>query len=87
MTVHQKIFIYTPTRNFISQLYICKTPKKNYLTENPTERYWNEKKSCPPICAKAIIFLFFWCAHLFLIISKVRRTTFSRHIFARLPTD
>jgi hypothetical protein len=39
------MFMYTPTRNFISQLYICKTPKKNYLTENPTESYWNEKKT------------------------------------------
>ena len=73
MIIQQKIFMYTSTRNFISQLR--KTPTKNYLTEKPTERYWTEK-SCPPICEKAIIFLFFWRAHLFLIINKVRRTYF-----------
>jgi hypothetical protein len=50
--------MYTPTRNFTSELYICKTPEKKYLAENPIESYWTEK-SCPPVCEKEIFFSFF----------------------------
>jgi hypothetical protein len=53
-----------------------KKPKKNYLTENPTERYWTEKKKLSSNLWKSNHFSFLWPAHLSLIISEVRRTYF-----------
>lgn len=39
----QNVYVNTQ-RNFISQLYTCKMPKKKILTEKALERYWTEKK-------------------------------------------
>lgn len=37
MIIHENTFMYTPTRNFTSEIHIGKTPKKNYLAENLIE--------------------------------------------------